>query len=155
MSWINDSIDRRWSSRLRWMKRSLRYQMPFCFPFAIFKISFITTFYLCWNKIHITVHVIAEASARGCLSLIKVSIILLTPRGDKHVNSPYSIHTLSGKKVMRISNLLGRSCFLERTPNSCYLYTRKSVTDKRKNKITYLEIKGLTVLRFFITAVVF
>ena len=98
---------------------------------------------------------IAEASARGCLSLIKVSIIFLTPRGDKHVNSPYSIHTLSGKKVMRISNLLGRSCFLERTPNSCYLYTRKSVTDKRKNKITYLEIKGLTVLRFFITAVVF
>ena len=98
---------------------------------------------------------IAEASARGCLSLIKVSIILLTPRGDKLVNSLYSIHTLSGKKVMRISNLLGRSCFLERTPNSCYLYTRKSVTDKRKNKITYLEIKGLTVLRFFITAVVF
>lgn len=32
---------------LRWMKRSLRYQMPFCFPFAIFKIFFITMFYLC------------------------------------------------------------------------------------------------------------
>ena len=30
----------------------------------------------------------------------------LTPRSDKHVTSPYNVHTLFGKQVMRILKLI-------------------------------------------------
>ena len=35
-------------------------------------------------------------------SLLLISYKIMPLRGDKHVNSPYNIHTLSNKQVMRI-----------------------------------------------------
>ena len=42
----------------------------------------------------------------------------LTPRSDWHATSPYNIHTLSSKQVMRILKLIRRSFYLDLTPNS-------------------------------------
>ena len=55
----------------------------------------------------------------------------LTSRSDKHLTSPYNIHTLSSKQVIRV--LKTYQVEVDLTSNSCDLVTRKCVAARGEN----------------------
>ena len=57
----------------------------------------------------------------------------LTPASDEHVNSPYTIHTLSSKQMVRLLKFIRYKIFLDWTPNSCKQFSRKHVAAKGEN----------------------
>ena len=65
---------------------------------------------ICNNKEKIKTCILLNIQTRG--------LNPLTHGSDSHVISPYNIHLLSSKQVMRISVVSGRSFYLDLTPNS-------------------------------------
>ena len=71
----------------------------------------------------------------------------ITPRSDQHVTSPFDVYMFSSKQLMRKLKLIGRSFYLDLTPNSHNSFQGIVLQQEERINNQILGVKGLNKIK--------